>query len=236
MTTTHRNPREGDIIYVMTMPMPQLDRNHILLGITHDVKDRERQHIAANTYPVQCIYARRIEGDTGAAYKIEQALLALLHPYRVLTAKGNPSETLWVDEPGPTEDDIIELIRQFPGTDIDLGEIDDEFTEIRELADEVEQERRRRRPRFRFSMNDVPIGSELRFKYDEEITCNVADGRTTVDYKGQDVNITQATRKVMEETGRAYSHGTYQATQFWKFGDKLLEAIRRENEARLDEE
>ena len=229
--TNRRNPTEGSIIYVMIMPMPQLDKNHILLGITHDVMEREKTHNQYNTYPVECIYAREIKGSTGTAYKIEQALLVLLHPYRIRTKSDNPTETLWVNAPdGPNEQDIIDIIKLFPGTDIDLSSPDDDTAKSRQLAREVQQERGRRE-HFRFHLVEITPGSELTFKYDADITCKVIDDRM-VKYDRESMPLSRAARFAMEKTGRGNSSGSYQGTQYWNYNGRLIEAIRNEIEDR----
>ena len=210
--------------------MPQLERNHILLGITHDVKNREQQHTRSNTYPVKCIYARKINSGLGDAYRIEQALLSLLRPYRIPTPRGRPSEILWVDaSDGPTEQEIIDVIKLFPGEEIDLNEeIDDDTAQNRKLVEEVARESERR-ARFRFSLIGIQPGATLTFRHDGEITCEVLSDRH-VGYDGERVLLSQAARLAMESVGRANASGAYQGSQYWNFNGKSLQSIRDEVE------
>ena len=236
MTTSRNNPHEGNIVYVMVMPMPQLERNHILLGITGDISSRERQHNSNNTYPVKCIYAREVDGKPGTGKDIEQALLTLLAPYRLKTRTGRPSETLWVNvSDGPTEDDIIGLLKLFPGTDIDLSNPDAQTAESRSLATGIEEEGAARRPKFRFGRYGIGIGSRLTFKYEDaeekEIECEVVDEDSNVEFQDQTMRISTATRAAMEHCGRANASGSYQGTLYWYHNGKLLQKIREDYEA-----
>ena len=237
MTTNRNNLHEGEIVYVMVMPMPQLERNHILLGITNNVSSRERQHNTNNTYPVKCIYARQVDGEPGTGKKIEQALLTLLMPYRLQTRSGRPNETLWVNVPdGPTEDDIIDVIKLFPGTDIDLSNPDADTAESRTLATRIEGTRR---PNFSFGRYGIDVGSELTFKYqdDEEnkITCKVVDPGSTVEFQGQEMKLSTATRVAMERCGRANASCAYQGSIHWNHNGKLLQKIRDDHETQEPE-
>lgn len=236
MTMSRNNPHEGNIVYVMVMPMPQLERNHILLGITNDIIVRERQHNSSNTYPVKCIYAREMDGEPGTGKSIEQALLTLLTPYRLKTRTGRLSETLWINvSDGPTEDDVIGLLKLFPGTDIDLSNPDAETAENRSLATGIEEEGAARRPKFRFGRYGIGIGSKLNFKYEDaeenNLECEVVDEDSNVEFQGQTMRVSAATRVAMEHCDRANASGSYQGTLYWYHNGKLLQRIRDDHEA-----
>ena len=236
--TTKLNPADGDIIYVMIMPMPQLARNHILLGITHNVSDREKRHNSSNTYPVKCIYARRVEGKPRTAYKIEQALLAILNEYRIPTWRGNLTETLWIEEDeGPTEEDIIEILRLFPGEDVPISETDDETAEHRRQAERIADESAKRAGR-KANLNLLSIGlvegSELNFRYGTGITCKVVD-RRTVEYLGENMSLSAATIKALGDVKKNNSMSGVQGSLYWYFDNTMLQTIRDQREDAPDE-
>ena len=83
-----------------------------------------------------------------------------------------------------------------------------------------------RKPNFNFEMIDVPVGSILLFKDQEDVICEVTNQKPPkVCYKGEVVTLSKATQKA--------GGFTYQVRgpQYWKYKGELIED-RRE---RLDE-
>jgi hypothetical protein len=84
---------------------------------------------------------------------------------------------------------------------------------------------RERRSVFNFKMVDIPIGAELTFINQPEITCTVLDNRR-VEFTGQDLSLTKAAQEVLGHDR------PIQGPLYWEFdGETLVERrLRMEQE------
>ena len=69
--------------------------------------------------------------------------------------------------------------------------------------DEVEEEQiaeqSTRRPPFKFSMLNLPVGTELRFLYDDEFVCYTKDIHNKIDYSGDEYTLSGLAQKLLVE-------------------------------------
>ena len=86
---------------------------------------------------------------------------------------------------------------------------------------------RRMRPRFEFSMADVPIGAELTFARGEGFTATVVDNRT-IEFRGAKTSLSAAAALVLDELG--YSGSSFAGTSYWLYEGQTLDERRRELE------
>jgi len=92
---------------------------------------------------------------------------------------------------------------------------------------EAIQHSRRMRPRFEFSMADVPIGAELTFARGEGFTALVVDNRT-IEFRGQNTSLSAAAKEVLQSLG--YTTPQVQGTAYWLYEGQTLDERRRELE------
>lgn len=92
---------------------------------------------------------------------------------------------------------------------------------------EAIQHARRMRPRFEFSMADVPIGAELTFARGEGFTATVVDNRN-IEFRGEQVSLSGAAREILRSLG--YSTPQVQGTAYWLYEGQTLDERRREIE------
>lgn len=98
-----------------------------------------------------------------------------------------------------------------PGVDI-VEDIEDQ-----KALDEA----RRRRPPFRFSMADIPIGSELTFINNDSIKARVVDDRK-IEYENQILSPSHAAAIILWTHNKSWPAGTI----YWMYGDETLDEIR----------
>jgi len=68
-----------------------------------------------------------------------------------------------------------------------------------QLEEEQLAEQTVRRPSFKFSMLQIPIGTELRFLYDESCICKTLDANNKIEYEGSDYTLSGLARKLLIE-------------------------------------
>jgi len=92
---------------------------------------------------------------------------------------------------------------------------------------EAIQHARRMRPRFEFSMADVPIGAELVFARGEGFTATVIDNRH-IQYRGNPTSLSAAAKEILQ--GLGYTSPQVQGTAYWLYEGQTLDERRRELE------
>jgi len=68
-----------------------------------------------------------------------------------------------------------------------------------QLEEEQLAEQTVRRPSFKFSMLQIPVGTELRFLYDESCVCKTLDANNKIEYEGSDYTLSGLARKLLIE-------------------------------------
>lgn len=197
------------IVYILTNEaMPGL----IKIGMTTTtVRDRM---VGLDTtgvpLPFECYYAARVSEMA----KVEKALHVAFGDHRVRGSREffriDPYraravlELLAVEDVTPREEAVIE-----PG---DQEAID--------LA-------RRMRPRFEFTMANVPMGAELSFGRGEEYFATVINDRL-ISFRGDETSLSASAAVILGELG--YANTSVQGTAYWLYQGRTLDELRRENE------
>jgi hypothetical protein len=70
-----------------------------------------------------------------------------------------------------------------------------------QIEEEEIAETASRRPNFKFSMVGIPVGSELRFLYDESRVCVTKDMDNKIEYEGEEYSLTGLAKKLLNEQG-----------------------------------
>ena len=91
-----------------------------------------------------------------------------------------------------------------------------------------------RRPNFKFSMVQIPVGSELRFLYDERCICTTKDTNNKVEYNGEEYSLTGLARQLLNERGR----GSYSVPgpKYFTYQGYTLSHLRNIKENRENDE
>ena len=104
-------------------------------------------------------------------------------------------------------------------------DLSDEQSEEEEIAEQTA-----RRPSFKFSMLNIPIGSELKFIYDEDIICISKDNKRTVEYEGKDYSLSGLASYLLM-TKHDWKIGTNVAgPRYFTYQGKTLSDIRNAQE------
>jgi hypothetical protein len=196
----------GNIYILINQAMPGL----IKIGKTGGaVEDRIRSlDTTAVPLPFECFYAAEVERPDD----VEKALHEAFEDHRV--RKNREFFRLSPDKPRV----ILELLQKrnvTPGQDV-ISEPDDQ-----RALDEA----RVRRSSFRFTMVNIPAGTELQSVFDESITCTVIDDRW-VKFRDQEHSLSSAALLVAQEKGHQWK--TIAGPQYWKHDGRTLSELRRE--------
>ena len=101
----------------------------------------------------------------------------------------------------------------------------DEQIEEEEIAEQTA-----RRPGFKFSMLNIPVGSELRFIYDEDIICISKDRKRTVEYQGKEYSLSGLASYLLF-TKHEWKKGTSVAgPRYFTYQGKTLSEMRNAKE------
>ena len=203
-------------VYLLSNPaMPGL----IKIGVTYaeDVKTRMNQlYNTSVPFPFELVYVAKVQQPD----KVESALHTAFAPQRVNTKREffsiEPSQAISILKLLEISDATEQAIQQPTAVEIDSADI------------EAGKEYTRKRPRLNFSLMGIAIGSELVSTHNAETAIVKSD--RTVDYKGEEMSLTQATRLVLGE-GYAYNIAP---GPYWTFNGRRLRDIY--NETYLREE
>lgn len=191
-----------EIVYILTNPaIPDL----IKIGRTTNLEDRIRS-LSSHTgvpIPFECHFA--CEVDDGLS--VEKRIHFGFGDHRV-----NPKREFFRINPERVKV-ILEgwsLKDVTPTTDI--VEDDDDVETLKKV--------RSRKPVFRFSMVEIPIGSELQFIRDETITCLVKGDRE-IEFDGSVTSLNQVTLQLLNnQFGKEWS--SVRGPDFWLYEDETL--------------
>ena len=87
---------------------------------------------------------------------------------------------------------------------------------------------RERRGSFNFQMVDIPVGSQLTFARDREVTCRIIDNKQ-VDFEGGLMSLSASASKVIHRMG--YSWKQIAGPDYWEYDGEALSARRLRMEA-----
>lgn len=157
--------------------------------------------------PFECIYAVRVEDCT----KVESALHVAFGPNRI-----NPNREFFKIDP----EQAIAVLKLLGPNDA-TEEVRKELSVNVSQAERDSGEKLKKRPNMDFHEMGIGDGEILVFVDDESITA-VVHGPKKVNYKGNVISLTAATREVM---GLDYS---IQPSPKWKYQGKLLKDLYEE--------
>ena len=215
MVTSEDNGKRGTVYILTNESMP----GHIKIGMVEgeSPKDVEtRMRALDNTgvpRPFDCVYAAVVPD----ARTVESTLHKVFGDRRV-----RPNREFFEGVEVFRVKAVLSLVAErdvTPGITIDTDE-----------EGEAVQVKPPKRPPFRFSMVDIPNGTELAFLRDENITCKVLDDRH-VEYKGRPKSLSPLTQELLN------APRSPAGPDYWLYeGETLSERRRRLEEERLENE
>ncbi len=168
-----------DVVYVLLNPaMP----GYVKIGITEDLASRMKQLFTTPVpVPFSCFYAARVEN----AARVETQLLEIFGDKR-----SHPNREFFEVEPHRVAAAIklaeIEDVTASATSDDSASKEDSEsFNRAVNRAD-----------RFNFEMLNIPVGSELYFYKDYDITCTVVSRKPPrVEFRGVEMSLSKASQE-----------------------------------------
>lgn len=197
------------IIYILTNPAIP---DYIKIGYTarEDIKKRLNELYSTGVpFPFKLHYAVKVEN----AKEIESKLHKIFSIHRE-----NMDREFFKMDPERAKL-TLDLLG---GTPITLE--DNEIYEP-ETIEIIQKSRQALAPAFRFSMVNIPIGSELTFSRDDSIKCTVVSDKE-VEYQGQNYSLTGLVKILLN----IEKSGGIRGPQYWQYEGKLLTEIRKELE------
>ncbi len=199
------------IVYLLTNPVMD---GLVKIGRTEnlDARVRDLSGFSGIPVPFEVFYACTVED----APKVEAAIHDAFDDHRI-----NRKREFFRIDP----ERILSALKLVEIKDVTPS---DDLVEDKQEQDSLDNERKRR-SNFRFSMADIPIGAELKFVRNEEITATVHDNRNIM-FEGQVTSLTQAALDVLE---RDYGirRRAVPGPQYWVYEDESLAARRTRMES-----
>lgn len=191
-----------EIVYILTNEcMPGL----VKIGRTNtSVEQRMRElYTTSVPYPFHCHYAAIVENGKLVEDKLHYAFGDQRVPTNREFFRIDPNRVRAVLE-------LVSLQEVTPEVVSDMTQELKEFSE--------------RRPPFRFSIAGVPIGAELHFVRNEEITCKVIDDRS-VEFREKPTSLSAAASELLQELG--WRSSQVQGPIYWLYEGESLEERRQ---------
>lgn len=214
------------IIYILTNPgMPGL----VKIGRTVDIGQRLRT-LYNSSVPFPFNWHHAVEVDD--AESVEAKLLEIFGEQRVNLRR----EFLKV-----APERVVAALDltggKLVGDDHVIGdeqEVDDKHADaVGDITDEDIQAREtwtQRRANFTFRRVNIPVGSELTFSRDSNITAFVANDKTMVEFEGETVSISQAAETVLRGKYGWSERSRATGTDFWEYKGEILNTLREKLE------
>lgn len=123
---------------------------------------------------------------------------------------------------------VFRTVALLRGDDNYLKRIDpnEEQIEEEQIAELVSK-----RPRFRFSMLQIPVGAELSFLYDEACVCITKDDNSKIEYEGNEYTLSGLAQKLLVEK-RGWKDGTRaQGPKYFTYQGETLSELRHLHES-----
>lgn len=118
---------------------------------------------------------------------------------------------------------VFKSVAQLRGDIEYLKRIDPNQEQIEEeqIAEQIS-----RRPRFRFSMLQMPVNTELQFLYDETCICMTKDDNNKIEYEGNEYTLSGLAQKLLVEK-RGWNDGvTAQGPKYFTYQGNTLSDLR----------
>ena len=105
-----------------------------------------------------------------------------------------------------------------------------------QLEEEQIAEQTVRRPSFKFSMLQIPVGTELRFLYDESCICKTLDANNKIEYEGNDYTLSGLARKLLIEKQGWRDDASVAGPRYFTYQGNTLADLRNMQEREEAEE
>lgn len=216
-----QKPLNRGVIYIFTNPS---FKEYVKIGYARNVEERLRQLNRSESVPFAFRAYAVYEVDTALRDKELHRLIDRLNPgiraIEKFDGRTRTKEFFALTKEEAYE--LLECIAKISGTEKRLRKVRPTGKEIADekVADEIETEARR--GPFRFSMCQIPVGSEICFTGDPSITAIVVDDRK-IRYGKELTSLSGLASKL---TGRAAVPGP----MFFTYQGKVLADIRKEKE------
>lgn len=199
----------SEIIYVLSNEaMP----GYVKVGRTTTSLEQRVNELSRSTsvpLPFTVTYACTVENSTF----VESQLHDIFADYRV-----NPRREFFNVDP----ERVVAAAK--------LAEIED-ITPKSDIVESQEDQKalnvaRQKRSRFNFNMVDIPLGAELYFSRDPNITARVigASGSDTIDFRGKHTSLSQSAQEILSYTNRVAG------TAYWSYDGETLDERRKRME------
>ena len=210
------------VIYILTNPsFPE----YIKIGYATDLVKRLKQLNRSETLP----YAFRVyavyEVDNDLTDKEVHKLIDSLNPdlRTIETFDGKERVKEFYAMSPEAAYNIFECIAKISGTEERLKKMKPEGHEIldEETAKEIQSESRR--GPFRFSICNIPVGSEIVYIEEKSVKATVVDDRH-IEYKGETTSLSALAQQL-----KGFNHPV-QGTLWFTYKGKILDDLRKEQE------
>ena len=105
-----------------------------------------------------------------------------------------------------------------------------------QIAEEQIMEHSFRRPPFRFEMLQIPIGSELKFVFNEDCVCYTKDMINRIEYEGEEYSISGLAKKLLVEQRGWLSGASVTGPRYFTYKGNTLSDLRNAKEKRENED
>lgn len=194
----------SEIIYVLTNEaMP----GYVKLGKTTTTLEQRMKELSGSTsvpLPFTCFYACTVKDSTFVERQLHDAFdhnrpnkkreFFQISPARIVAALK-----------------LVELENITPTDDLSVTPEDRQA---------LEQARSERRSQFSFDIASVPVGAELFFMNDSNITAKVINNKS-IEYEGKETSLSASAKKIL-----GYKHGV-QGTAYWLYEGEILDERRK---------
>ena len=188
----------GIVYCLVNQSMP----DYVKIGRTVDLDQRLRSlDNTSMPLPFECVYAVEVDDPEN----VERLLHQTFHEQRTRSTRE-------FFEVGPER--VMAAMQLTGGKDVTPSVIAVEDEESRRAVEKS----RSRRESFNFEMVHIPIGTELHFVDEPEITCTV-HSRNRVMFEGRETSISAAAGDVLERRGMSRRIA---GTGYWYFQDESL--------------
>jgi len=200
----NKDKNNGGIIYILTNEaMP----GYVKIGKTTTSVEQRILELSRSTsvpLPFECYYAARVADIN----QVEKAFHDAFGDHRK-----NPKREFFILAP----ERVVAILRLLTLEDVTPSR--DVGVESKEDAVAIEMARKRRSA-FNFKMVDIPAGAELKFIYDENITCIVAPDQKHVVFKEREMSTSEAASDALG------SKWWPQGPSYWSYSGETLDERR----------
>jgi hypothetical protein len=204
MNSSIKEKSSAGVVYILTNEaMP----GYVKIGkTTTSVEQRilELSRSSAVPLPFECYYAAKVSDVS----KVEEAFHDAFGDHRI-----NPRREFFSIAP----ERIVAILKLLAIEEVtpsrNIG------VESKEDAVAIERARKKRAS-FNFKMVDIPIGAELKFIRDENISCRVSPDQKHVEFEGKTTSLSAAAQKALNVEWPA------QGPMYWTYEGEILDERR----------